>query len=169
MLVAFILLVSAKMLLWLAVPYLPEFVTWLGLAIMLTASTLLMMVGLLTVIRHIMLNIRSYCSASQRQQRRLLFMQSRQDQVCQHFDFKTAQISYFHNLKRKKLLAADNRRQIQALSKAIEQELLTAEKQLSKNVFKELQHQHSVYRHRQDSEALLQLQQKIATLSDIDQ
>jgi hypothetical protein len=97
-------------------------------------------------------------------QRRLLFIQAQQDQLKQLFYFRTVQINYFNELKRKRLLSANNRQHIQSLSKAIEKDLQSIKQQLSKTTYLQLQQENDQYRDQQDVEALLKLQQKIATI-----
>ena len=74
------------------------------------------------------------------------------------------QINYFNERKRKRLLRANNRKHIQSLSKAIDKDLQLIKQQLSKTTYLQLQQENTQYRDRQDIEALLKLQQKIATL-----
>ena len=74
------------------------------------------------------------------------------------------QIRYFNELKRKRLLSADNRRHLRALSKAIAKDLPALKQQLPKTTYLQLQQEYVRYRELQDMEALLKLQQKIATI-----
>lgn len=149
---------------WLAAPSLLKLMTQLGLAILLSAFALLLITGLLNVLKLILQNCRAYFSAQQRKQRKLLFMQGKEEQIKQLFYFRAAQINYFHDLKRKRLLNANNRRHIRQLSKTIDKELLSVKNQLPPATFKQLQQENSRYRTRQDSAALLELQQRITML-----
>lgn len=164
MLAAFTVLISADVLMWLAVPSLLRLMTELGLIILLTAFALLLITGLLGALRLILPPCRAYFSAHQQKQRRLLFMQSKADQVKQLFYFKAAQVNYFHELTRKRLLNANNRKHIKLLAKTIDQDLLAVKHQLSATTFTQLRQENNRYRNRQDGAALLSLQQKIATL-----
>lgn len=164
LLAAFAVLTSADLLLWLAIPGLPGLMTQLGLATLLSAFALLLITGLLLIGKLVVTACLDYFSARQRLQRRLLFSQAKQEQFKQLFYFKKLQINYFNEVKRKRLLMADNRQQLQALSRAIDKDLLMIKPQLSKTTYLQLQQENTRYRNQQDIEALLTLQQKIATL-----
>jgi hypothetical protein len=164
MLVSLILLLTADLLLWLAMPALPELMTQLGLTLLLGAGALLLLTGL---VRGIGLVIRAgldFFSATQRMQRRLLFIQTRQDQLKQLRDARTLQIRYFTQLQKKRLLNRNNHKHIRALSKAIDNDLLALKSRLPKNLYLQLQHEKAQYRNQHNSEGLLQLQQKITTI-----
>ncbi len=160
---AFAVLISADLLLALDMPVLPELITQLGLAVLLTAIALLIITGLLVIIKLIITACFEYFSAGQRLQRHLLFTQSQQDRFRQLFFFRATQINYFNDIKRKQLLTANNRQHIDALSKAINKDLQLIKHQLPKKTYLQLQQENSRYRDQQDIEALLKLQQKIAT------
>ncbi len=164
LLAAFAVLTSADLLLWLAIPGLPGLMTQLGLAILLSAFALLLITGLLLIGKLIVTACLDYFSTRQRLQRRLLFSQAKQEQFKQLFYFKKLQINYFKEVKRKRLLTANNRQQLQALSHAINKDLLMLKPQISKTTYLQLQQENTRYRNQQDIEALLTLQQKIATL-----
>ena len=102
-----------------------------------------------------------YFSAFQRQQRRVLFIQTKQQQLKQLFNHRALRIHYFHELKRQQLLRLNQRKHLNALSKAIHQDLQALKTRLPKTTFKQYQQQIRAYRQQQDSAALLQLQQKI--------
>jgi hypothetical protein len=161
---SFAVFISADLLLWLAVPGLPELITQLGLAILLSAFALLLITGLLVITRLIIASCFDYFSAKQRFQRRVLFIQTKQDQIKRLFYFKTLQINYVNQLKRNRLLNSNNHQHIRALSKAIDKDLLSIKQQLSKKTYLQLQHENIEYRNQQDINALLKLQHKIATL-----
>lgn len=164
MFAAFAVFVSVDLLLGLAVPGLPELMTRLGLAALLTAFALLLTAGLAVVIKAVIAACFDYFSAGRRLQRRLWFIQARREQLKQLFYFRTVQIRYFNERKRKRLLSVNNRRHLRALSKAIDKDLLAIKQQLATTIYLQLQQEHARYRAQQDSEALVKLQQKIATL-----
>jgi hypothetical protein len=164
MFASFAVFLSADLLLWLAMPGLPELMTQLGLATLLTAFFLLVITGLFAINKLIIAACFDYFSARQRLQRRLLFIQAQQDRFKRLFYFRTMQINYFNELKRKRLLNANNRLHIQSLSKAIDKDLQTIKKQLSKTSYLQLQQENVQYRDQQNIEALLKLQEKIATI-----
>jgi len=162
MFAAFAVFLSADLLLWLAVPSLPGLMTQLGLATLLSSFALLLITGSLVILKLIIAACFDYFSATQRVQRRLLFIQANQEQLRQLFYFKTVQIHYFNDLKRKQLLSANNRQHIRSLSKTIDKDLQSIKQQLAKTTYLQLQQENSQYRNKQDIEALLKLQQKIA-------
>jgi hypothetical protein len=164
MFASFVVFISADLLLWLAMPGLPELMTRLGLATLLSAFALLLITGLVVIIKLIIAACSNYFSARQRLQRRLLFIQAQQDRLKQLFYFRTLQINYFNEFKRKRLLSVNNRQHIQSLSEAISKDLLSIKQQLSKTTYLQLQQENVQYREQQDVEALLKLQQKIATI-----
>lgn len=159
---ALTLLVSADVLLSLAVPELPERITFIALALLLGAFALLLTMGLLATVKQITSACSDFFSSRQRSQRRLLFIQNRQDQFRRLLFFKAAQINFFHEIKRKRLLAANNRKHINILSGAVADELMTVKPHLSKAAFAQFQQENSFYRNQLDGEGLLKLQQKIA-------
>ena len=165
MFAAFAVFLSVDLLLWLAVPGLPGLLTQLGLLTLLSAFALLLTAGLFVVIKLVIVACSDYFSAKQRLQRRLWFIQARQDQLKQLFYFRTVQINYFNERKRKQLLRANNRKHIQSLSKAIDKDLRSMKQQLSKSTYLQLQQENVQYRNQQQVEALLKLQQKITTLN----
>gem|GEM_PF-5674888 len=164
MLCVLILFIAVKILVALSIPYIPEVMTQMGLLLMLIASILLVLQAILAISLHLIRHSLAFFSAQQRQNRRTLFIQSRQQQIQQLLAFKTMQIRYFHDLNRKKILEKNNREHIRSLSKNIDQQLLSMKKQLSKSTFKALKQQNKTYRDSLNSEALLELQQTIAKL-----
>ena len=161
---AFAAFISADLLLWLALPGLPGLMTQLGLATLLSAFALLLITGLFVITKLIIAACFDYFSARQRLQRRLWFFQAQQDRLKQLFYFRILQINYFNELKRKRLLNTNNRQHIQSLSKAIDKDLQSIKQQLSKTTYLQLQRENIQYRDQQNIEALLKLQQKIATI-----
>ena len=165
MFAAFAVLISVDLLLWFAVPGLPGIMTQLGLAILLSAFALLLIAGLFVIIKLILASCFDYFSAGQRLRRRLLFNLAQHDRFKRLFYFRTLQINYSNELKRKRLLSANNRQHIQSLSKAIDKDLQSIKQQLSKTTYLQLQQDNIQYRDQQDVEALLKLQQKITTIA----
>ncbi|MDD2659803.1 MAG: hypothetical protein PHY54_09010 [Methylococcales bacterium] len=156
--------ISADLLLWLAMPVLAGQMTRFGMAALLSAFALLLSSGLCVFVRSIISACCDYFSAGRRLQRKLLFVQAQQDRFKRLFYFRTLQINYFHELKRKRLSAANDRHHIRSLSKAIDKDLQLIKQQLSKPVYLELHKKNVRYRDQQDIEALLKLQQKISAI-----
>ena len=145
-------------------PIAPEFMTQLGLAALLGAFGLLVAAGGALIVKRSIRSLMAYFSVRQRLLRRLWFIQAQEDRLKRLFYFRTVQIRYFNELKRKRLLSADNRRHLRALSKAIAKDLPALKQQLPKTTYLQLQQEYVRYRELQDMEALLKLQQKIATI-----
>ena len=164
MFASFAVFISVDPLLWLAVPRLPELMTRIGLTILLSGFALLLISGLFIIIKLTIDSCFDYFSARQRLQRRLLFIQGQQDRLKQLFYFQTLQINYLNELKRKQLLNANNRQHLQSLSKAIDKDLQSMKQQLSTTTYRQLQRENIQYRDQKDVEALLNLQQKLATI-----
>ena len=152
-----------ELLLRLAVPGLPRVLTMLGTIMLLSGFTLLILAGLWSGLKIIVGSALGYFSAGQRYKRRLWFIEARQDQLKRLFYFKTRQIKYVNEFTRKRLLKQNNRKHIRSLSKAIDKELLLIKSKLSETTYLQLRQDHDRYRNQQDIEALLILQQKIAT------
>ena len=155
---------GVELLLWLAMPVLPGMLTALATAILLSGFAVLITAGLWAVGRIIVNSALDYFSAKQRIQRRLWFVEAKQDQVKRLFYFKTRQIKYVNELGRKRLLRLNNRKHIRSLSNSIDKELLSVKTKLPKNTYLQLQQDHARFRSQQDIKALLALQQKITTL-----
>jgi hypothetical protein len=164
MLVSLVLLLTADLLLWLAAPALPELMTQLGLLLLLGAGALLVLTWLVQVTGLVIRAGIDFFSATHRMQRRLLFIQARQEQLKRLLYARTLQIRYFTQLKKKRLLNRNNHKHIKALSKAIDNDLLALKSRLPKNLYLQLQQENAHYRKQHNSEALLQLQQKITTI-----
>jgi len=157
------LLVLAKILLILAVPGLSEPMTTFGLVLLLAALALLAATCLAYLVSHLSSQVRSYCSARQRSQRRLWFMQGYREQVEQGFAAKQAQLRFRYDGKRQRLLARNDKKHIDALSKAIAKQLRNAKPELPQTAFRQLQNENSQYRNQLDGEGLLKLLQKITS------
>jgi len=157
-------LVLAEVLLWLKIPGLPELAARLGSAMLLSALAIPIIAALLAMPKIIFRTVLNYFSAGERLRRRLLFVQARQEHIRQLFHFRSSKIKYLHELRRKRLLKANNRKHIRSLSKSIHKDLLAVKKELPKATFKQLRQDNIRYRKQQDIEALLKLQQKIAIL-----
>jgi len=165
LLFAFAVLSLAEILLWLGVAKLPEMLVQLGLGLWFSAFGLLLITALMWLTNYLLQESRAYFSASQRGQRQVLFIETKQQQLKQLFHFRALRINYFHELKRQQLLTRNNRKHLNALSKAIAQDLQALKSTLPTATFKQLQQENRRYRKQQDSAALLQLQQKITTFT----
>lgn len=158
---AFCLMMLADLLLSLSLRDLPELFTQLGIITLLSAFLLLVVTGLLMILKRILLAWKAYFSASQRLQRRLWFIQAKQERLMRLLHFRCVQISYFTKIKRKQLLSANDQHQLQAISKKITKDLSRIKRQLPKATYMQLQQEHRQWLALQDMEALLTLQQKL--------
>ncbi|MCX7094997.1 MAG: hypothetical protein NTY50_16305 [Methylobacter sp.] len=156
--------VAVEVLVRLAVPVLPNALTALGSAMLLSAFTLLISAGLWGLAKIIVNSALAYFSAKQRAQRRLWFVQARREKVKRLFYFKTVQINYINELTRKRLLQRNTRKHIRSLAKAIDKDLRAIKTQLPETRYRQLQQDNVRYRNQQNVEALLQLQQTISSL-----
>ncbi len=160
-LAAFAMMMIADLLLKLSLPSLPELFTQLAIVTLLSAFLLLVVAGLLMIIKHNLLTWKSYFSASQRLQRRVWFIQAKQDRLIRLLHFRTVQISYFTKLKRKQLLNTNDQQQLQLLSKTIARDLLRLKQQLPKATYVQLQQDHRQWLALKDVDSLLILQRKL--------
>jgi hypothetical protein len=148
----------------LAVPGLPAAFTMLGSAMLLSGFAGLILAGVLGVFKIVVRSLIEYLSARRRAQRRLWFIQARQEQFKRLFHFKAQQIKYFSELNRKRLLKRNNRKHISSLSNAIDKDLLSIKPKLPEAIYQQLQRDNVRFRKQQDIESLLKLQQKLSTL-----
>lgn len=98
---AFAVFLSVDFLLWLTLPALPSLLTKLGLALLFSAFSILLINALIVIIKLTAQTCLDYFSAPQRAHRRLLYIQAKQHQLKQLFFFKKIQINYFNEVKRK--------------------------------------------------------------------
>ncbi len=160
-LVAFAIIMLADLLLNLSLPGLPEIFTQFGVMTLLSAFLLLITTGLLMLSQRIIHSWKAYFSANQRLQRRLWFIQAKQDRLARLLYFRTVQISYFTKLKRKQLLKVNDEQQFQSLSKQIASDLIRIKRQMPKTTYMQLQQEHRRWLALKDMDALLTLQRKI--------
>lgn len=160
-LVAFAMMLLADVLLRFGLPSLPELVTQLAILTLLSAFLLLVAAGLFMLSQHIILAWKIYFSAGQRLQRRLWFIQAKQDRLVRLLHFRRLQISYFTKLKTKQLLSVNDQQQLQLISKDIAKNLSRLKGQLPNQTYIKLHQEHRQCLVLKDIQALLRLQQKI--------
>lgn len=151
----------ADLLLNLSLTGLPEICTQLGVMTLLSAFLLLVTTGLLMLSQRIIQGWKAYFSASQRLQRRLWFIQAKQDRLVRLLYFRVVQVNYFTKLKRKQLLRVNDEQQFQSLSKQIASDLIRIKRQMPKTTYMQLQQEHRRWLALKDMDALLTLQRKI--------
>lgn len=162
---ALTLLVTAKLLVWLALPVLPEALFRLGSVMLLSTLALLCFAGLLLTAKIVIHSACQYFSSTQRIRRKVLFIQGKQKRIDRLLFFRKLHINYFHAQHKKQLANANDRQHIRSLSKAIHRELIARKTNLPSASFKQLQQEHARCRISEDSEALLKLQQKIVEMA----
>lgn len=148
----------------LAVPDLPSALVMLGTVMLLSAFIVLNIAGLLGAFKSIVRSALDYFAVEQRTKRRLWFVLAKQEQIERLFFFKTVQIKYVNELRRKRLLKRNNRKHIRLLAASIDKDLLSIKTKLPEAIYLQLQKDNVRYRNRQDVEALLKLQQKISNI-----
>ena len=158
------LFLSIDVLLWLGVPGIPGVLARIGSLMLIGAFALLLVTGGFGLVKAIFKTVGSYFSAHHRAQRRLWFIQNKYAQLKQLFYFKTVKLNYVTAQQRKRLLKANNNKHMQALSKTIHKDLLSIQQQIPRVAFKQLQQEFRQHCKRQDIQALLQLQEKIASI-----
>ncbi|MGZ5050578.1 MAG: hypothetical protein ACXWF8_00995 [Methylobacter sp.] len=162
--VALPVFLSAELLQWMSIAYFAAPLSMLGSAMLLCGFVALAGAMLLNAGHATVRSVGNYFSSKQRAERRLWFAQARRDRVKRLLYFKTRQIKYFNELRRKRLLARNNRKHIRALSRAIDKDLALLKAKLPMVTYRQLRQDNIRYRKQQDIEALLQLQHKISTL-----
>jgi hypothetical protein len=157
----------ADILLRLSIPLLPATIDTLGIALLFGAFGLILTTGLLLIAQLTTQAILKYFSNHQRMQRRLLYITQKQHEINRLFHLRTDKIRYLAELKRKRLLYKNNKNHLRRLSKAINRDLLAIRKHLSDSQFKQLHADCMRFKNDQNSDALLKLQQHIASLTKV--
>lgn len=130
------------------------------------AFSLLFSAASLSVVRTTVQWVNQFFSAPKRRLRQLARIQVRRQHAKELFLQKTAQINYFSELKRKKLLAKDNNKHMDGLTKAICHDLSVSRKRLPKLLSQDLQRQFRQAQKQRDAATLIHLQTKIALLNE---
>jgi hypothetical protein len=136
----------------------------LGIVMMFTAFSILIVIAFLGLTKTTLLNIAVYFSLANRSRRNALFLQSNHDLINRQFYFRTLQVRYWTQKKINQMLNKNNQQQILALSNSINKDLQVLKKNLPALTFKRLQIENRTHLNRLDIEALLHLQQKISSL-----
>jgi hypothetical protein len=155
---------GVELLLWLAMSSLASGLTLLGSAMLLSGFATLLGAGLVVILKAISRSIIDYFSSKQRIKRRSWFVQARQNQLNMLFHFKTKQIQNVHERYKNRLLIRNNQKHLRLLSSAIDKQLLLLKTTISAATYLQLRQDYARYRARQDLAALINLQQKIASL-----
>lgn len=103
---------------------LAEALRWIATETLLLGSVALITVAVARLLREIRQQLCGYFAPAARARRRLLFVESKKLQLARLWGFKIQQLHYFNSLKRRRLLNADNARQVKALAKLIQRDLV---------------------------------------------
>jgi len=156
--------VAADLFLWLGFGSLTASLARIGSALMMGSFVTLSVKGIWVLFKSVVLSVVDYFSAPNRLQRRVFFIQNKENQLDRLFYFRKMQMHYFSRQQIKHLLNKNNRQQLRSLSKAVESDLQAIKKNIPSTTFKYLQQQNKSYRNRQDIEGLLKLQQHLSSL-----
>jgi hypothetical protein len=130
-----------------------------GLAgkLMLSAFSLLLLLGCSLLLQSIHRELAGYWRRDVCALRRVLVLQMRHDNSCQRLQQKKKQLRYWQELKRHRLLAANNRKHSRDLYKALSAELRPA---MAADRYKAFQKQLKHYRKQANPEAMLVLREQ---------
>lgn len=128
---------------------------------MLMAFSSLLLLGFLSLLMAIGGNLRAYLSVEARALRRLVSVQNRDCDQRQRVSAQTQQLHFWTHIKRRRLLALDDRRQLRLLFDAIDADLKTAKERLTRERYKELRKTLRNYRQRANVEGMLTLREKL--------
>ncbi|MBD9356667.1 hypothetical protein [Methylomonas albis] len=129
--------------------------------VMLLALALLALLGILSLFKAICHELCVYFNQESSALRHLWFLQVRRQDVERRQAAEWRQLSYLHRFKRQRLLAADNRKQLGALSDSVSQELQVARAQLPATRYKNLRKALRQYRKQANAAAMLTLRQQL--------
>ncbi len=142
---------------------LAELMRWIAAESLLVGALLLGVAGLAQLLSVLMRHCRSYFSASANQQRQLWYNLTKKTHSETQFRLKIQQIHYFAELKRRRLLAANNAKQSAQLCKCIQRDLKRLRPTLPAEQYRQLQRQSKACLRAADMQALIQLQQQLNT------
>ena len=145
----------------LGLSYLTAGVYFLAEKMLLLAFALLMLLGGLALIRALQHELQAYFCQEAAALRRLLAIHLRTNALTRRNALQARQIRYFSRLKHQRLLAADNRKQLRALHRAIQQELMTVKNRMPANNYQALCKDLRQHHKQADAQAMLALRQQI--------
>lgn len=137
---------------------------WIATETLLLGSVVLIMVAVAMLLRQIVQQVRGYFAPAARVHRRLLFVESKKLQLARLWGFKIQQLHYFNSLKRRRLLNADNARQVKALAKLVQRDLVNMQATLSSAQLQQFKQQIRRAQRQADLAGLLALQQQLQAL-----
>ncbi|MCX7084469.1 MAG: hypothetical protein NTY69_02930 [Methylococcales bacterium] len=165
--IAFTLFVSADLLSELNLTKFSQLTTHIGVICLFAAFLILLVSGLFLILSYIKNNLATYFSSHERIQRRLLFISAKQTQLQQLFFFKSQKINYSHGINKKRLLKANNKKQIKELLALTNRDLHKLKNHLPKADYLYLKQTSRQFYNDDNLVALLELQQTISTHSSL--
>lgn len=150
---------------WFLLPIFLQLLDRFGIILLFCAFALLLATGLIACAKLILQALRDYFSALQRNQRHLLFVEYKQQQIRQLFQAKMAKIAYLAELRRKRLLRKNDEQHFLLLSKAVNQELLAIQQHIPASVFKTLYDETIRCKKSKKIDDMLKLRRQILSIS----
>lgn len=133
--------------------------------LMFTAFGLFIASGLVFILKQIWKMVKQYFSVESHENRRILFTQNKTTNDEKLFYFKRLQLRYFAERQQQQILKQHQRKEIDALFKAIERDLQRVKPLISKKEVSQFRRKNRFYRAQQNEQALLELLNKIATIT----
>lgn len=131
-----------------------------GKVLLLALGTLILL-GVVALARAVGREVAAYFNRETAALRQLLSVRIRRQDVERRQSAEWRQLDYLNRLKRQRLLAADDRKQVKELSAAIDRELRAGRAQLPDATYKDLRKALRRSRKQVDATALLALRQQI--------
>ena len=128
---------------------------------MLLAFALMVLLGIAALLRALWRDLRAYFSSEARALRRLLAAQALHSVGRQRLMAKAQQLRFWTRVKRQHALAANNRRHLRDLFRAIDIELRARKAQLPAERYRSLRKALRDYHHRADAEGMLALREQL--------
>lgn len=164
---ALIFLIIADVFYELHLQVIADLISKLGDDVLLFASALLLISGIIFFAKKIIAAVKDYFSITERAKRQLFFSMAKNDYLQRLFAAKKKQLSYFNELKRQRLLAKNNKKQSRLLARSIVKELNSAKQFLSVTQFKSYHQAIKKAASEQNINRLLELQHEISTFDSL--
>lgn len=129
--------------------------------VLLLVFALLLLLGFVLITHSIVADLRSYFVKEAMAKRQVLFMQNKKQHFARLSAFKSQQLYYFHQFKRQRLLAADDKKQRAKLYAAINEELIAIKHKMPVKHYQLWQKTLRRYHKQADANAMLALREQI--------
>ena len=157
-------ILSAQLLVWAAFPIIAGQLFKLGALLILGAFAVLFFSGLFLFAKIALASVLNYFSPIHQVKRNCLRAQNHHDQIDRLFHFKMQKVRHCRDLTVKRLILANDREHLYALSSAVHQDLQAKKKSLPSKTYQRMLWECLYFRIQKDDQSLLKLQQKIAEL-----